>query len=443
MGQTFFKQSIWSLLAALCARASAPITLLIADQWLDKEQFGELALVQATLLTFSAVIGLGCGVAATTLVAKGLATDKTRVGIDLVALCSIVGGLAFLCSVCVFASRHSLADWLLNRSEASSYFAVGSLLLSTNAITLFQLGVLAGFRAFRVSAIASGASGLLTVIAMAIGLSSAETLGAIWGLFVASLLSSFLFGACILRALRTEKIKLSLVGLRRQRSVLSRAAAPAIMLNSVNAPTDCIGFALLARQPGGIVEMGIYYALNQWCLLLRFIPMAVGAVITPTLSAATGVERRRLQQRVLRNGVLLTAAASCLVVAGLMFCSDWLLALYGTQFVGRHSVLACLLAAGVAISAQIIAERTLLGMGHFWLAFGLSAARGISFCFLSIAFVQGGADGLAVARTVTFVLHALASVAIGLIVSRKRFATQNLQPSDSLPNRDEKIRHAA
>lgn len=410
--------SVWLAFAAVLGRMGMVLASVLVVRWIGQEAYGLVALTQATALMCGGFVGVGFGMAATKVVAETRSQAPERAGAAI--LLFGVGTLivSLLAGVAVVVFRCELADVVFAERDLATLLLPGAWLLVATAVNFYQTGVLAGFEAFRGTAAANAWSSIITLPIVVVGVWQWETMGALVGQAAAMTVACGLFHVWIRAACIQHSICWSWRQMLAERAMMWRVGMPVVLLNSINAPSDWFCLAVLARQAGGIGEVAVFGIGNQWCMLLRFLPLTVGAALLPAvtrLSQTSGAATLRLVKLALvGNGLFAVAVAATFAAA-----SPWILQCYGEEFVSHWAVLLLLLAAGTAISVQTAAERVLTGLNRVWTGFGLNAARAALYCGCAIVLVNHGALGLAQARSVTCLLHAIATVAITLAVARR------------------------
>src|SRR5215469_3219218 len=161
--------TFWSLVATVFSRLLGLAASMLVARMLGKIGLGELGIVQSTVGMFSALAGLGLGLAATKHIAEQRVHDPASAGetIGFLSLISWTSGGFMTLLVLLFA------PWLAAHSLAAPKLAPvlqeGSLLLLFGVINGVQTGVLSGFEAFKTIARVNLISGFANFPILVIG----------------------------------------------------------------------------------------------------------------------------------------------------------------------------------------------------------------------------------------------------------------------------------
>ena len=139
----------WNLLSAIASQGFPLIATIIAARLLGTFGYGQLGMINSSVILFSTFAGLGLGITATKYIAQYHNSDPERTGriMGLTNLFGIISGLV------MFVILFTIAPWLASNTLASPDLApilrIASLLLIFNTMVGIQAGSLAGFGAFQ------------------------------------------------------------------------------------------------------------------------------------------------------------------------------------------------------------------------------------------------------------------------------------------------------
>jgi O-antigen/teichoic acid export membrane protein len=425
MFQKLVYSSVWLAIASICGRAGVLLASLLVVRWWGQEAYGQVALLQSTVLMTGGVIGSGFGMAAAKLIAeyRNASPRKAGAAILLFEFSTVISST--LAGTALFLGRDILAVDLLNEPMLVDLLGPGVILLVLTSWNLFQAGILSGLEVFRGSATVNALSGIIAMPIIVVGVWLDGAKGAVWAQVVSTGISCVIHHISITSACRAARIEHSWQDAIAQRGLIWRFGIPAAMLSSIHAPTDWISLALLTRSLNGIDEVGIYSAANQWCLLLRFLPMMMGAALLPiatqAISTGSAVECRRIIGVGLLASVLLSAPLALLVACASPIILSW----YGAAMVDYWPILAILSAASFFIAIQTTIDRFLMSLSATWSSFYLSVARSFVQIALLVMLIDRGASGLAVARLASFVVGAIASLGLIFIIVARQDAARS------------------
>jgi O-antigen/teichoic acid export membrane protein len=312
-----------------------------------------------------------------------------------------------------------MAADLLHAPRLSVLLAIGLPQLVLTSWNFYQCGVLTGLEAYRETTTANALSAALTFPLIVVGVWLAGVEGAIVAQTVSVAASCGVFQYWIRRAGRETGIPRISTRHVSTRKFLLHAGLPAVFLSAINAPTDWLAFAIVARQPDGTSEIGIFSLCNQWCLMLRFLPLMMGTAMLP-MAARTAASRSANEDRLLLTMGLRASALACVPFAmAVIIASPFVMRCYGPDMVQHSNVLVILALCGIGIAIQSTSERFLVSLDAVWSSFCLSAARSALLLLLLLS-LSHGAAGLAIARLAAFTASALACTALAFYLIRRR-----------------------
>lgn len=420
----------WLLIANVLGRATVVFSSVLLARWLGKDQFGFVAIIQSTVLMFGGFLGIGFGITATKILAAERTKRKSWPAEELTVLSWSNFALVLVAASLLAIYRVQISQITVGSDDLSHLLVPAAWLLVVTAVNYFQSGIMTGQENFRGAALASGLSSLITVPAILIGVLLGGAEGAVWGHALGMTLSCAVFQKAIAIGIPTDARVTLPLDIRNATRFLWRDAFPNVLLCCVNAPVDWLCLSMLIRACAGPGEAALFSACNQWCLLLRFLPMTVASALLPAVAQASAAGKAT------RGLVIFAVLTNCIFAAvfalALSLASPWIMACYGPDFAGQTSVMVVLLAAGTAIAVQLAADRVLAALNLEWLAFGINAVRGLVYISMAAGLVAYGAIGLAVARCVSSVLHGLAAAVAAYVLAGRRDQARHRVRCDGL-----------
>ena len=265
----------WNAVGALCSQGSVFVANLIVANLLGKEAFGEFSFVQTTVLTLAGISQMATGTTATKYVAEHRATDKQRVG-RLLALCSVTTlAAAFVLILALLLSAPWLATSFLDTPRLSRELVIASAYVLFAALGGFQAGALTGLEAYRAFAITGVFQGALYLALCSVATWGWGLDGAIIALVLSALARWSMLRAATAREAAKQGISVRYRGMLRERSVLSLFALPTMLVGISALGAMWFADALLARQPNGFAEIGLFTAALNFKTLVLFLPFLV------------------------------------------------------------------------------------------------------------------------------------------------------------------------
>jgi O-antigen/teichoic acid export membrane protein len=372
VGARFVRGASWSLLGMGAAQGLAVVASIVTARLLGKVTFGEFGMVIGTVGAFGILAGLGLGITATKYVAEYRSTDPLRAGriLGLSTQVAVVSG--GIVSLTLFLMAPWLAARTLDAPHLADELRIGCILLFLNALDGMQTGALAGLEAFKATARVSLIRGLLTLPLLLAGVLFFGLIGAV----TASVLLGAVGWWLNQRALRRESAQAGVVidyrGVGADLPILWKFSLPAFLSAAMVAPAMWLANAIVAHEPGGYGELGLFNAAGQWRTALMFLPSVLLRVALPLMASSVDVSR----SNDFKNALLLTQSLTVAIVlpagALLMFLADWVMSLYGGEFVNGTPVLIGVLCSIMMSSIGNAAGAAIEAKGKMWVGLALN-----------------------------------------------------------------------
>ena len=376
------ESSKWVFAGTLLSKPIQLATNVLLARLLGPSSFGLLGLATSMAVTLSLIAGMGLGDSSYKYVAEYYRSDKVQGA----RMASVIFWSAMSFSALLF-----LALWLLHGFWANRVFpfSVSSIVIALclslawlNLLFAILGGIFAGLQHFRDFTIFS----FLQVVAIA-GLVLVLGFGGTVGALLAYVISSAL---CIVWGLvrlhRTDRALIAWPGLDSFRELkrMLLFSTPIWIGSFALSPAVTLTFILLARQPGGDSQLGIFNTANGLRMLVVILPSIIGTVITPALIQEGGVSGDKDAFRgLLDKSFAAMTLATIPVLIICLFFSDPLLSIYGKAYAGSFRLFMPLVcAAGVgAVGTPLITVMMARNKTWWSLAFGfLKALLLISLC---------------------------------------------------------------
>jgi O-antigen/teichoic acid export membrane protein len=405
----------WNGLSGIFGRGFPVLGMLIAARILGRELFGELGIVYQTAMTLEVFAVAGLGTTATTFVAHWLHTEPERVG-RIMLMCY---GFTALIG-CLFAAGFMLgADWIAGTVFSAPALAdelrLGGLLAFLYALAAVQNGMLIGFKAFRDMALASLLGGIASATLLVAGAYGIGVGGALYGLGIALALRAMLNYLLIRRAMRHHGLRMRFDWPRTELPLLWRFSLPSVLTMALWTLATWSASVLLVRQPGGMAEMGLLAAANQWFSALMFVPLVLTQVLLPTYAERLASERP-LEAGALALRSAFTILLCILPIAALMMLfSPWIARLYGPEFADGGSVFAISFLAAAVMAPYGALTNYLVARQRMWSRFAISLLWTVVLVSGAAILVDRGALGIAIATLMAYVTR----VAVTYVYARR------------------------
>jgi len=419
MLKRLLQATAWSLAGVAVSRAALIVASIVAARWLDRESFGALGIIQSTLGMFQLVANLGLGLTATKFVAELRQTDPARAGriVGMSQLAAFVLGTVTALAVAVAAKP--LADSALAQPGLARVLALSAPLVFFGSIAGTQLGILAGFGAFRRLAAVQAVSALGTLVFVVTGVVEFGLNGAIGGLIAAIAVQAFAGWIAVRHEAKSQGVRIDHVGGLRETGVIGRFSIPATLASLVATPAVWASQAILVRNPGGLGDMAVLNAANQWFGVMSVLPMILAQPSVSILAERYSSGDRAGAGRLIMGVMKLSAVASGTLALVFAASSPLIMRLYGPVYAEHANVLNVSLLAGFLFVVQSPVGNLVVASGRMWLGLAMNVAWGAA--LLGAAFMLGGygALGIAAARAIAYLLHLAWSFGAMLVLLRK------------------------
>jgi O-antigen/teichoic acid export membrane protein len=419
LGRRLAHGAFWSLLGTLASRGLNMAAMIVLARILGKNEFGEIGIIQNSVLMFQTLAGFGLGWAATRYVARFKNSDAAKTGriISFVNLAAVgTGGLS---CVVFFISAPWLATHPLGAPHLVHALQISSLSLLVASLAGAQNGALAGFEAFRSIARINCISGIINFLAIIGGgiLSGVE--GAVWGILIGQI-ANWSMNYFNMRLVAGKRgISLSLRGCLQEREVLWQFGLPALLGGSAFQAATWAASVLLVNQPNGYAEMGIYNAANQWFSILLFLPMILGQSAIPVFSEYIAVGKVEKIRSIFKASLRFNISVVFTIVIVGSLSSRWIMGLYGSDFKDAWMILVLtFFAAGIA-AIQAPAAQIISASGRMWLGLIMAISWAIIFIFSSYFLIEWRSGGIATARIFAYVAYLFWSFRLSNLILRK------------------------
>jgi O-antigen/teichoic acid export membrane protein len=366
IGKRIASGTFWSVAGNGFGKMFTFIAMVLVARILSKEAFGEFGLVRSTASMFVAFSGFGMGLTATKYIAELLHTDKERVG----RVIGLTYVFTFFTSLIVAITFYLISPWLcetqLGKPELTSTMRLGTALLFLTTFMGTQTAVMTGFQDFRGLAIMNILVGLITIPIYVICTYCNGLRGAIIAVVFASVLNLMINSKLIYKNTKKYQVNYNFRNAYKEFSIIGQSNLPITLGVVTTAMAYWIVQMILAKQPDGISQLSIYYAVLNYQLAISFFPSQLTQVFFPILNELNSTRR---YWYVVPKMLLINFSISLLIVCPFLVFSKYFMSLYGAEFINGWLTL-CM--AGLAVVASTISGifyQIILSLGLNWTQF--------------------------------------------------------------------------
>lgn len=378
----------------MVSQLSVLLASVLVARMLGITKYGELGIIRSTVTVFAVFASFSLGLGATKYISQYVRSDKIRSGkiIGVTTLFSWITGA--LISITAISLAPFLAKTMFNAPELVGQIRISAFILFFTALNGAQIGILAGFEAFKKIAKINLYSGILSFFIQVILTYLFDLSGAIVGFGLSFLVLWGFNTNAVKQECKKFNIKVQYIDCVDELRMIVRFSVPALLSGILVNPVIWYSKTMLVKQAYGFTELAIFDAANQWRNSVLFIPITLSQVVLPIFSSIDGkVEFNKLLRLNININVLvsLTMAIFISVSAGFIMRS------YGSGFESGSFVLILLSLTSVFFAASVIIGQALVSKEKLWLTFIFNVIW--SFIFLTTAFLLiecgYGAIGLA------------------------------------------------
>lgn len=375
----------WSMVGSLAWKGFAAVANILLARILGPQGVGELGIIRSTAATFEVFAGLRLGATATRYVAEHRSTDPARAAkvLRLSLLATLV-----LCGTATLAMA-GFAPWLarhaLDHPDLAGLLVIGAVMIFVNVYGRVQELALAGFERFRAIAGVNawrGLGNLLICVPLAYFFG---VTGALVGLIVVAAVVMGRYALLLRRETAQAGFprRVPLSGVRTELPMLWNFALPGFLATVIMAATLWAARAVLVRQDGGFVELGLFEAAQHLRFPIAFLPAMLAPVVLPLLARAHGAgadrDFRATMGLQLRTVILINLP----IAIALIGFAEPLSHLFGDAFAGLAPVIALAAIPAFLYSINTSVTRAFDGVGRRWV-------NALFFVLWSAAFLLAG-----------------------------------------------------
>ena len=180
------------------------------------------------------------------------------------------------------------------------------------------------------------------------------------------------------------------------------------MLNSLLwGPTMWCAMAIVAHEPNGHAEVGIFNAANQWFSLLLFLPTLMNQAAFPILTERLTSGATSTAWRLFYGKLLVTILGITPAVILVAFLSSFIMSFYGPGYSDKGPILVIVAIAAWFAAPQVPVGNLLVAHALPWSWFKANLVWAGCVLVVSVFFSNHGALTLACAYAVAYAVRGL------------------------------------
>ena len=148
-----------------------------------------------------------------------------------------------------------------------------------------QSGSIAGFGAFKDLARIALFQGIISASLTVTGVYFFGLIGAVTAMVINSIINLILYKITINNLVKSFKIKIDYLKSWQEKDIIWKLSFPTMLSSVMVGPIIWIANIIIINTPGGYGQLGIFKAADQWRSVLYFLPVVIGTVLLPMVSA--------------------------------------------------------------------------------------------------------------------------------------------------------------
>lgn len=346
-----FSGTSWTAFSTAMSRGTLMLSMIITARILGKSDFGELGMIQSSIIMFGSLSGLGMGLTATKHIAEYRISNPDKIG-SIISMTVIV---TLICAGLLATTLYYLSPWFASRILAAPHLndalKIGTFNIVIIALTSTFGSILIGFESYKELGFINTLSGVTMVPAITGGAYYFGVNGALWGIVMGGSFWVLLAANASYRRMKNEKITIPLHIKSYNWRLLIDYGLPAVIIEILNSAGNWAGSAYLVNHVN-YAEMGIFNAANQWFSILLFIPSVIAISFLPILSDYAGKQDFPALKKILKSGLKMNIYICIPIAIAVTITSPWIMKLYGDGYEEGYPTLMLIAFAAMACSLQ-------------------------------------------------------------------------------------------
>jgi len=425
VGRRVLRGLSWTVVGNAVASLSSLVGSVLVARMLGARHFGEFGIIQSTFVFFVLLVGTSLGVTATKYVAELRGTDTARTGRVLKLITFVTYALSITAALVVLFGAPFIANVVLKAPHITAGVRLAALALLLASINGLQVGVLAGFEAFKEAAVANIARGVMALPTMLLGAHYLGYLGAVWALVAGWGAACIVSNIYIRRVSKRHGVSLKAPGFWKERRVLVGFALPATVGSLAVALANWVTCVIMTRQPDGLQQMGIFNFVNQGYQLLMFVPMMVGQTSMPILAERIAAHDSQTTVRTVKRLFMLNESLIWPFVLVLSLLSGHIMHFAGGDYAGQWLVLVITMVTVPLYAESRMASSVIMAYDKTWLICWASLLYFAVFIGMELLLAARGVLGLSVARFTAYAVYSGFTIWVAYSLLRRKGARED------------------
>lgn len=393
----------WSFLGT-GARVLTLAGFMVTARLLGKETYGEIGMIQSTILFLGTFTGFGLGMTTTRHVAALKESEPERTGRIIALTNSVAIILGTMMTTFCLGAAPWLAEKTLNAPNLVPELRMAAILLLLTALLGVQAGTLSGLQNFKALAKITIYQGLIFFPLSVVLILIWQLKGAVLALVGQTLVGVLLSSRIISRECAARGIPVNFRLAWLEKNILWSFSLPAFLAASMVAPVSWAVRLILVHQENGYAEMGLFNAAFQIAQVLTFIPLVTSQVTIPFFSEIHDSTDTHYFVKAMNHNVRSIWAIGLIFNFIIIGSAPYIMLLFGRTFLEGETVLTVLTCSTVISVIANTLKQGFISSGKVWINFSMNLYWAL--LILPAAYFltpSHGAYGLALANLVSYV----------------------------------------
>ena len=387
--------SFWAILGNLLLKGLALVSGVLVARFLGKDVYGEYGIIKVTLMSVAIFSTLGLGYTATKYVAEYKESNPDYIPLILKYARNITIVLSTIMAIILFSFAPYISSIVLEAPHLLTPLRLVSTWLIFSAVTTTQIGVLAGFGAFKEMAKINAVLGVVTFLLTVIFTYLWSLTGALFALLLIQVLNCFLnyrLTDTLLVDYKNTKIYKDKVFLKE----MLIFSLPISLQEGFYALTFWLISMILIKY-SNYGEFGMYSAALHWSMIILFIPAIMRNVILSHL--AQSVNNADKFDRTLKLTIFINLITTLIPVLIVFMFSDIIALIYGENYNGLGTLINIAVFSTIFISISNVLSQVYMSKGLNWIMLLFRLVRdfgiiGLFFIIDGYGFLKSAAQSL-------------------------------------------------
>ncbi len=282
----------WTFFGTMISKVFLLIVFIIIARIITVEEYGQVGILRNAILTFSMLSVASFGITVTRYMAIYKDRDLKKTNRILTLTRSLVTIISFFIAMGIYVFSEEISIYLLNNIELNEQVKVLSIAVFFTSLNGYQNGALAGLEKFKEISFINVINGLLSFPILLAGAYYWQVAGIVVALALISFLLWSLSFYYLHFSMKEANLHLDFSELKKELKLLYEFSLPAFLSGIMLTPAYFIMNSMLAHQPNGYIELGIFNAAFFFTMISKTFIQIIGQVLYPYAMKEFGKENR-------------------------------------------------------------------------------------------------------------------------------------------------------